>query len=120
MSGQKNKGSRHGIRPKNARPNFKAGDPDTLKNAKKGAEANRRKWARIRTLREAAEAIRGMPLLDKRGRETGFTEGVAATIAMYKAAQAGDAKAYKVLAELMGEMEQNINIKELPHLVDDI
>ena len=120
MAGHKRKGMLHGVRPPKARENFKKGDPATIAAAKKSGEANRRKWARIRTLREAAEAIRRMPLLDKKGQDTGFTEGVAATLAMYKAAQAGDAKAYKVLAELMGEMETTLTIKELPHLVDDI
>ena len=61
-----------------------------------------------------------MPQVDKNGNPTGFTEGVAATLAMFKSAQDGDAKAYKVLAELMGEMEQQITIKELPKLIDDI
>ena len=120
MAGHKNKGKLKGVRPKNARPNFAKGDPATKAASDKGNEAQRRKWARIRTLREAAEAIRGMPQVDKNGRETGFTEGVAATLAMFQAAQGGDAKAYKVLAELMGEMETQISIKEIPKLVDDI
>jgi len=120
MAGRKNRGKMKGIRPKTAHPNFKKGDPETIAAAKKSGEANRRKWARIRTLRAAAEAIRNMPLLDKHGKDTGFTEGVAATVAMYKAAQAGDSKAYKVLAELMGEMETTLTVKELPKLVDDV
>ena len=120
MAGHKNKGKLHGIRPKTARANFAKGDPATKAASRKGAEAARRKWARIRTLREAAEAIRGMPQVDEKGNETGFTEGVAATLAMFKAAQAGDPKAYKVLAELMGEMETTLTVKEIPHLVDDL
>lgn len=120
MARHKNKGMLHGIRPKTARANFAKGDPATKAASDKGNEANRRKWARIRTLRDAAEAIRGMPQVDRKGNPTGFSEGVAATLAMYKAAQDGDPKAYKVLAELMGEMEQKIAIKELPKLIDDI
>ncbi len=120
MAGGKNKGKMKGIRPKTARPNFKKGEEAARAAGRKGGEGQRRRWARIRTLRAAAEAIRNMPLLDKHGKDTGFTEGVAATIAMYKAAQAGDSKAYKVLAELMGEMEQTLTLKEIPHLVDDV
>lgn len=116
----KNKGMLKGVRPPKARANFEKGAADTKAAARKGAAATKAKWARIRTLREAAEAIRGMEALDLKGKPLGMPEGVAATMAMFEAAKGGDSKAYKVLAELMGEMETQVTVKELPRLVDDV
>lgn len=108
-----------GVRPATAHPNFKKGDPKTIECSRKAVAAHKAQCARFRSLREAAIALRDIPSKHTKAYPD-MTNGVAAVMAMYDAAQAGDAKAMKVLAELMGEMVQKVDVQNLPVLRDDI
>jgi hypothetical protein len=39
---------------------------------------------------------------------------------LYDEAMAGNVRAARLLAELQGEMEEQISIKEIPKMIDDI
>jgi hypothetical protein len=69
-----------------------------------------------RSLREWAEIFRDMPT--KADPRMGM--GGAVILRMYDEAMAGDVKAARFLAELQGEMEEQISIKEIPKMIDDI
>ena len=119
MPGRKtspNHGKLHGIRPKTAAPNFKKGEKRTLEAAHKGGQARKEQFARFKSLREAAEALRDIP--SKNWPQ--MSNGVAAVLGVYNSASDGEAKALKVLAELMGEMTHKIEVKDLPTIVDDV
>ena len=69
-----------------------------------------------RTMREWAEIFRDTPTrADPR-----MTMGGAVALKMYDQAIAGDVKAARLLAELQGEMEEQITLKEIPKLIDDV
>lgn len=69
-----------------------------------------------RTLREWAEIFRDVPTkADPR-----MTMGGAVALRMYDEAMAGDVKAARFLAELQGEMEEQISVKGIPKMIDDI
>ena len=46
--------------------------------------------------------------------------GGAVALKMYDQAIAGDVKAARLLAELQGEMEEQITLKKIPKLIDDV
>ena len=69
-----------------------------------------------RTLREWAEIFRDTPAKA----DGKMTMGGAVMLKMYDAAIAGDVKAARLIAELQGEMEEQIAIKEIPKMIDDI
>ena len=97
-------------------PPFKAGDKRTRELARKGAEKSHEVRRMKRTLREWAEIFRDTPTkADPR-----MTMGGAVALKMYDAAMEGDVKAARLLAELQGEMEEQISIKEIPKMIDDI
>jgi len=114
-----NKGKWHGIRPKTAAPNFKKGEKRTIDAAIKGGQARKEQFARFKTLREAAEALRDVQARDVKAFPN-TSNGVALVMAQYAQAQQGDAKAASFLANLMGEMTQKLEVSELPTLVDDV
>ena len=69
-----------------------------------------------RTMREWAEIFRDTPTkADPR-----LSMGGAVALRMYDEAIAGNVKAARLLAELQGEMEEQIAIKEIPKMIDDI
>lgn len=69
-----------------------------------------------RTLREWAEIFRDVPTkADPR-----LTMGGAVALRMYDEAMLGNVRAARLLAELQGEMEEQISIKEIPKMIDDI
>ena len=69
-----------------------------------------------RTLREWAEIFRDTPTkADPR-----LTMGGAVALRMYDEAMLGNVRAARLLAELQGEMEEQISIKEIPKMIDDI
>ena len=119
MAGHKNKGKLHGIRPKTAAPNFKKGEKRTIDAAKKGGQARKEQFARFKTMREAAEALRDIPAFDAK-KFPNMTNGVAAVASMFKGAQAGNPKAFHELSLLMGELVEKVQVGELPTLVDDV
>ena len=69
-----------------------------------------------RTMRQWAEIFRDVPT--KADPRMGM--GGAVILRMYDEAMAGDVKAARFLAELQGEMEEQISIKEIPKMIDDI
>ena len=67
-------------------------------------------------MREWAEIFRDTPTkADPR-----LSMGGAVALRMYDEAIAGNVKAARLLAELQGEMEEQIAIKEIPKMIDDI
>lgn len=69
-----------------------------------------------RSLREWAEIFRDTPSkADPR-----LSMGGAVALRMYDEAMAGNVRAARLLAELQGEMEEQISIKEIPKMIDDI
>ena len=69
-----------------------------------------------RSLREWAEIFRDMPAKN----DPHMTMGGAVALKLYDSAMAGDVKAARLIAELQGEMEEQIAIKEIPKMIDDI
>ena len=122
MPGRKkspNHGKLHGIRPKTAAPNFKKGEKRTLDAAHKGGQARKEQFARFKSLREAAVALRDIPANDQKTFPE-MSNGVAAVLSMYEGAQAGNPKAFHELAAILGENVQKLEIGEMPTLVDDV
>ena len=69
-----------------------------------------------RSLREWAEIFRDTPSkADPR-----LSMGGAVALRLYDEAMAGNVRAARLLAELQGEMEEQIAIKEIPKMIDDI
>lgn len=114
-----NHGKLRGIRPKTAAPNFRAGEKRTHDAAVRGGQARKEQFARFRSLREAAEALRDIPAFMQKAWPE-MSNGVAAVAAMYREAQGGNPRAAAFLADLMGEMAQRVEVAEVPHLVDDV
>lgn len=122
MPGRKtspNHGKLHGIRPKTAAPNFKKGEKRTLDAAKKGGQARKEQFARFKSLREAAEALRDVQARDVKSYPN-TSNGVALVMAQYEQAQMGNPKAATFLANLLGEMTQKVEVAKLPTIVDDV
>ena len=119
MAGRKNNGMLKGVRPKTAAPNFKTGEKRTIDAAHKGGQARKGQLASFKSLREAAEALRDVRSRDVK-RFPDMSNGVATIMAMYDAAQSGDARAANFLANLMGEMVEKVESVNLPVLRDDI
>lgn len=83
---------------------------------RKGGRASVKVRQLKRTMREWAEIFRDTPTrADPR-----MTMGGAVALKMYDQAIAGDVKAARLLAELQGEMEEQITLKEIPKLIDDV
>lgn len=119
MAGQPNRGMMKGVRPKNSAPPFKKGDARAREAALKSHAVRREKFARFKSLREAALALRDIPAQNAKDWPN-MSNGVAAIAAMYAAAQRGDARAAHFLAQLQGEMVEKVEAKNVPVLVDDI
>ena len=69
-----------------------------------------------RTLREWAEIFRDTPTRS----DPKMTMGGALAPRMYDEAMAGNVQAARLLAELQGEMVEQVEVKELPKMVDSI
>ncbi len=69
-----------------------------------------------RSLREWAEIFRDTPTRA----DPKMTMGGAVALKMYDQAIDGDVKAARFLAELQGEMEEQITLNEIPKLIDDV
>ena len=95
---------------------FRVGEARTREMSARGNAAKRAKAARFRSLREAAEALRDLPSASGGS----LSNGVAAVLAMYRAAQDGDSRAFSALANLLGESEVRVDGKNLPILRDDV
>ena len=94
---------------------FKPGEEAREMGRKAGIKSGKVRRLK-RTMREWAEIFRDTPTkVDPR-----MTMGGAVALRMYDAAMAGDVKAARLLAELQGEMEEQIAIKEIPKMIDDI
>ena len=92
-------------------------DSETARElGKKGGKVSGKVRRMKRSLREWARIFRDMPV----DGDPKMTMGGAVALKMYAEAINGDVKAARFLAELQGEMEEQIAIKESPKLVDDI
>lgn len=93
-------------------------DSETARElGKKGGKVSGKVRRMKRSLREWAQIFRDMPV----DGDSKMTMGGAVALRMYdEAIKNGDVKAARFLAELQGEMEEQISIKEIPKLVDDI
>lgn len=92
-------------------------DSETARElGKKGGKVSGKVRRMKRSLREWAQIFRDMPV----DGNPKMTMGGAVALKMYAEAINGDVKAARFLAELQGEMEEQIAIKEIPKLVDDI
>ena len=83
---------------------------------RRGAEKANRVRRLKRTMREWAEIFRDTPT--KADERMGM--GGAVVLKMYDEAMTGDVRAARFLAELQGEMEERVAIKEIPKMIDDI
>lgn len=94
---------------------FKAGEEAREMGRHAGIKSGKARRLK-RTMREWAEIFRDTPTkADPR-----MTMGGAVVLSLYDSAMAGDVKAARLLAELQGEMEEQISIKEIPKMIDDI
>ena len=97
-------------------PPFAPGEEYTREMARKGAAASKRIRRIKKSMREWALIFRDLP--SKADPKMSMAAEV--ILKMYNAAINGDVKAANFLAELQGEMEERVSIKELPKLIDDI
>ena len=81
--------------------------------ARKGGVASGLARKKKRTLREIFQALRNeeMEMKMPDGTKQNVPLDVAGALAMYRKAAQGDTKAMKLIAEIMGEYEQKVNIK---------
>lgn len=94
---------------------FKAGE-EAREMGRRGAAKTNKVRRLKRTMREWAEIFRDTPTkADKR-----MGMGGAVVLKMYDEAMAGDVRAARFLAELQGELEEQIAIKQIPKMIDDI
>jgi hypothetical protein len=94
---------------------FKPGEEAREMGRKAGIKSGKVRRLK-RTMREWAEIFRDTPSkADPR-----LSMGGAVALRLYDSAMAGDVKAARLLAELQGEMEEQISIKEIPKMIDDI
>jgi len=92
-------------------------DSETARElGRKGGKASVKVRRLKRTMREWAEIFRDTPTRAY----PRMTMGGAVALKMYDQAIAGDVKAARLLAELQGEMEEQITLKEIPKLIDDV
>lgn len=94
---------------------FKPGE-EAREMGRRGAAKSNKVRRLKRTMRQWAEIFRDVPT--KADPRMGM--GGAVILRMYDEAMAGDVKAARFLAELQGEMEEQISIKEIPKMIDDI
>lgn len=94
---------------------FKAGEEAREMGRRAGIKSGKVRRLK-RTMREWAEIFRDAPAKA----EESMSMGGVVVLRMYDAAMAGDVKAARFLAELQGEMEEQIAIKEIPKMIDDI
>jgi len=94
---------------------FKAGEEAREMGRRAGIKSGKVRRLK-RTMREWAEIFRDTPTkTDPR-----MTMGGVVALRMYDEAMAGNVKAARLLAELQGEMVEQLKIKELPKIVDSI
>lgn len=118
MAGRKNSpkhGMLKGKKPTGSK-DFVKGEQRTYDAAHKGGQARKAQFARYKSLREAAMALRDLP---SQG-DANLSNGVAAVAAMYLGAQCGDPKAFHELTALMGELVEKVDVQNLPIIRDDI
>ena len=96
-------------------PPFKAGEEAREMGRRAAAHCNKIRRLK-KTMRQWAEIFRDTPSKA----DPNMTMGAAAVLKMYNAAIKGDVRAAQFLAELQGEMEAQVSIKELPKMIDDI
>ena len=97
-------------------PPFAKGDERTKELARRGAEKANRVRRLKRSVKEWLLGFRDTPTkADPR-----MTMGGAVALRLYDEAIAGDVKAARLILEAQGELEEQIAIKEIPKMIDDI
>ena len=84
-----------------------AAGADARERGRKGGKASGRARSVKRSMRQWAELMRDMPAPENARAEFGadLTQAGAAVAAMYRASVAGDVRAFRALAELLGELD---------------
>lgn len=96
-------------------PPFKAGEEAREMGRRAGIKSGKVRRLK-RSMREWALAFRDVADKDN----PSLPMGGAVILRMYHAALKGDVKAAQFLAEIQGEMEERISVKEIPKMIDDI
>lgn len=108
--------------PENLRP-IRKGDPTALEKQRKGGKASQEAQARKRTMREWAEMYGELPLHPGRIKDPKNAEGIrdanptmdgAVIGAMYGKAVKGDVRAANFLAQMKGQLTEDITVHTDP------
>lgn len=87
--------------------------------ARKGGVASGLARKKKRTLRDIFQALRNeeMEMKMPDGTKQNVPLDIASAMAMFRKATQGDTKAMKLIAELLGEYEQNVNVTSEAHII---
>lgn len=87
--------------------------------ARKGGVASGLARKKKRTLRDIFHALRNeeMEMKMPDGTKQNVPLDIASAMAMFRKATQGDTKAMKLIAELLGEYEQNVNVTSESHII---
>lgn len=87
--------------------------------ARKGGVASGLARKKKRTLRDIFQALRNeeMEMKMPDGTKQNVPLDIASAMAMFRKATQGDTKAMKLIAELLGEYEQNVNVTSESHII---
>lgn len=109
--------------PENLKPHRK-GDPATVEKARKGGKASQQAQLRKKTMREWAQYFGELPLRSKdkvslpKGadgiRDANLTMDGAVLAAMYSKAAKGDTRAASFLAQMKGQLSEEITVHTDP------
>ena len=108
--------------PENLRP-CKKGDPANKEKGRKGGKASQQAQIKKRTMREWAELYGSLPLHPEKLRDAKSAEGIrdanptmdgAIISAMYGKAAKGDVRAANFLAQMKGQLSENITVHTDP------
>lgn len=89
--------------------------------ARKGGVASGLARKKKRTLRDIFQALRNeeMEMKMPDGTKQNIPLDIASAMAMFRKATQGDTKAMKLIAELLGEYEQNVNVTSETRIIVD-
>ena len=87
--------------------------------ARKGGVASGLARKKKRTLRDIFQALRNeeMEMKMPDGTKQNVPLDIASAMTMFRKATQGDTKAMKLIAELLGEYEQNVNVTSESHII---
>ena len=108
--------------PENLRPHRK-GDPATVEKGRKGGKASQEAQKRKRTMREWAQLYGELPLHEGKVRDPKTADGIrdanptmdgAVMAAMYGKAAKGDVRAASFIAQMKGQLAEEITVHTDP------